>query len=322
MKVAGIDIGFGDTKVWCRDKYFKFPTAVAIDYGQGVDLGEFASKQTVISYNGKKYMLGKEALPHDPLLTRTVDFLTEYTPLIIAYIKRFADFNSVTLGLPIGFYKDHKDQIKRKTSRFIAGEREYNFNVNILPQGAGIAYDYMYGDQGQKVRSFKNAAVIDIGYNTIDVLSIIDGKADSKLSFMLDNIGVCQIIFKLMDKLGKKYKRSVDEFTAKKFLETKEYVGYGVSENITDLCAVLIREYAERTINELFIKANDAIGQAELIIFSGGGTALIKDYINEDHKKKILFLGDELAEYSNARGFYKQSLIGKLNNANINHKKR
>ena len=322
MKVAGIDIGFGDTKVWCRDKYFKFPTAVAIDYGQGVDLGSFASKKTVISYNGKKYMLGEEALLHDPLPTRTVDFLREYTPLIIAYAKKFADFHEVTLGLPLGFYKDNKDEIKNNVTRFRADGKDYSFNVNVLPQGAGIAYDYMYGEDAQRKNVINNAAVIDIGYNTIDVLSIIDGKADSKLSFMLDNIGVCQIIFKLMDKLGKKYKRSVDEFTAKKFLETKEYVGYGVSENITDLCAVLIREYAERTINELFIKANDAIGQAELIIFSGGGTALIKDYINEDHKKKILFLGDELAEYSNARGFYKQSLIGKLNNANINHKKR
>ncbi len=321
MKVAGIDIGFGDTKVWCRDKYFKFPTAVAIDYGQGVDLGSFASKKTVISYNGKKYMLGEEALLHDPLPTRTVDFLREYTPLIIAYAKKFADFHEVTLGLPLGFYKDHKDEIKNNVTRFRADGKDYSFNVNVLPQGAGIAYDYMYDDHAQRKNVINNAAVIDIGYNTIDVLSIINGSADSTLSFMLDNKGVCQIVIKLMDKLGKKYKHSVDEFTAKKFLETKKYVGYGLTEDITDICTELIKEYADKIVNELFIKANDVLGKADLVIFSGGGTALIKEYISDDNKKRILFLGDDLAEYSNARGFYKQNVRGRLNNANINHKK-
>jgi len=319
MKIAGVDIGFGDTKIWTGDKYIKFPTAVAIDQEQGVDLGEYGHSAANLSYNGKKYIVGYEALLYDPMPTRNIDFLINYSPLIVAYAKQQIDFDTLTIGLPLGYYKEYGEVVRNAISKFTVNNKELTFDVKVLPQGVGIAYDYMYDKLGVSRKILTNAAIIDIGYNTIDILSITGGKANSKFSFMLENNGICQITTKLMNKLQKRFKKGLSESEAKKFLMTKQYNFYGVSEDISDLIHELVKEYAERIVGEIFIKADTVIKNADILIFSGGGSSLIRNFIPAKEKIKITFLGGELGEYSNAIGFYKQNIRGR-SHANINNK--
>lgn len=311
MKViAGVDIGFGDTKVYTKDTNLKFPTSIAIDYDRGVDLVEFGGKRKSYEFNNSRYIVGEEALLYDPLPTRNVSFLLKYTPVLLyhtyAQLKNFFDF--VALGLPIGYFKDYGKQIRSSITNFAINGNQQAFGAIVMPQGIGIACDYMYNDDGSVKNLMSNAVVVDIGYNTIDIVVIAKGVANPQLSTMLTNSGICKIVTKLQETLQKKHNEDIPEYLAKKFLNDKKSLLYGESEDLTTIISNLIEEYADRTINEILIKMANTLKQSDLLIFSGGGSALIKDFIKDEHRRKITFVGDKLSDYSNARGFYKYAL--------------
>jgi hypothetical protein len=159
MRVLGIDIGFGQVKVVLDDLALKFPSQIA----QFLE-GEL-SDVPVVEHNGMQYVVGEEATVfRHKLSLSTVELLIKYSPVLlkraIMEVGEGGEYFVVS-GLPPRFR--HMGEEFSRALQAVEGVRK----VLVVPQGAGILEDV-----GDYVRSQGGALVLDIGFNTVDFLSV------------------------------------------------------------------------------------------------------------------------------------------------------
>jgi len=183
MKVA-FDLGFGWTKLSLETgESFKFPTWLA--YYSNDPIGEVDK----VLVDGKEYVVGEDARLERQKITITgIQELLNYFPV-------FKKFALEKLGVPeseakiiTGLPPIHKDKAHIL-------ERQ---GVEVLPQGLGIYLDVI-----DKIDT-NELMIIDIGFNTIDYLVIVNNKR--KKGNTLERQGVIRMIElfrnKLPDDLG------------------------------------------------------------------------------------------------------------------------
>jgi hypothetical protein len=159
MRVMGLDIGFGQVKVVVDDRTFKFPSQIA----QFLE-GEL-SDVPVVQHNGMWYVVGEEATAfRHKLSISTVELLIRYSPVLLKRalleVGEGGEYFVVS-GLPPRFR--HMGEEFSKALQTVEGVR----NVLVVPQGAGILEDVK-----DYVRSHGGALILDIGFNTVDFLSV------------------------------------------------------------------------------------------------------------------------------------------------------
>ncbi|MCI4453928.1 MAG: ParM/StbA family protein [Thermodesulfobacterium sp.] len=159
MRVIGIDIGFGQVKVVSENLALKFPSQIA----QFLE-GEL-SDVPVVQHNGLQYVVGEEATAfRHKLSLSTVELLIRYSPVLLKRalmeIGEGGEYFVVS-GLPPRF-RHMGDEFSR-VLKSVEGVKE----VWVVPQGAGIledVKDYILAQGG--------ALILDIGFNTVDYLSV------------------------------------------------------------------------------------------------------------------------------------------------------
>jgi hypothetical protein len=159
MRVMGIDIGFGQVKVIVDDLAFKFPSQIA----QFLE-GEI-SDVPAIEYNGMLYVVGEEATAfRHKLSLSTVDLLIRYSPVLLKRalleVGEGGEYLVVS-GLPPRFR--YMGEEFSRALQTVEGIRK----VLIVPQGAGVLEDVK-----DYVRTHGGALILDIGFNTVDYLSV------------------------------------------------------------------------------------------------------------------------------------------------------
>jgi len=157
--VIGIDIGFGQVKVVSDDLALKFPSQIA----QFLE-GEL-SDVPVVEHNGLQYVVGEEATAfRHKLSLSTVELLIRYSPVLLKRalleVGEGGEYFVVS-GLPPRFR--HMGEEFSRTLRTVEGV----VRVLIVPQGAGILEDVR-----EYVRQYGGALILDIGFNTVDFLSV------------------------------------------------------------------------------------------------------------------------------------------------------
>jgi hypothetical protein len=159
MRVIGIDIGFGQVKVVSEDLALKFPSQIA----QFLE-GEI-SDVPVVEHNGMWYVVGEDATSfRHKLSISTVEMLVRYSPVLLKRALQEIGQSEeyfVVSGLPPRFR--HMEEEFSKVLRTVEGVQD----VLIVPQGAGILEDVK-----DYVRSHEGALILDIGFNTVDYLSV------------------------------------------------------------------------------------------------------------------------------------------------------
>jgi hypothetical protein len=159
MRVMGLDVGFGQVKVVADDLVLKFPSQIA----QFLE-GEL-SDVPVVEHGGMQYVVGEEATAfRHKLSLSTVELLIKYSPALLKRALMEVGESGeyfVVSGLPPRFR--HMGEEFSKVLQTVEGVRK----VIVVPQGAGILEDVK-----DYVRLHGSALILDIGFNTVDFLSV------------------------------------------------------------------------------------------------------------------------------------------------------
>lgn len=328
--LLGIDIGFGDVKAsinYMGERIsIKFPTAITRQ--QRCNIKGLENPQDIFIYKTGKYIIGEDALgSQDIIPTRNIKFLKDFTPLFV--FKVLCDvsknFNisienvlhmqkKICLGLPLDHFFSEKnyfyESIKQYSVSLIEMGRTNDYeiyfpNIDIRAQGQGVLTDFMIDKEGFKKKYEKSDIfVIDIGFNTVDVLSVRGGKASSHGSYMLDEKGVCKMTRELGLEIKAKTGTSLSEMKLKEVLLKKEYKIHNQPQDLNGSINQVIKEYTEDLIRELDSRSEKVIKDAEKMIIAGGGVNFIKKYISDHYPESFVHIPED-PEFANSRGYLK-----------------
>ena len=258
--------------------------------------------------------MGKPAL-HDPdcMATRTDDFILKYMPLFAYKIIKDIGYipNTLALGIPLGRYiskssEVFKEEYMERVKKFVVNKEITEVeNIEVFAQGHGIYIDYLV-NSGDSLDD-NNAVVVDIGFNTVDILFINDGIPTKKNSGTLTGKGVVDIVKGLDEYLRDNHNLELSEQSLKDLLVKKKIRVYGDEINLVDVISEISATYTKMIINEIESKLEEAIKSVGRVIIAGGGAYYVRNFIPERYKK-IVYV-PENPEFANARGYYNLVLL-------------
>jgi actin-like ATPase involved in cell morphogenesis len=303
MKKIGLDIGFGDVKYVCDNTINKYPSAIAYATEYEVDLGAHGASVKKYLYEDKSYIVGEQAVIN-AFPTRNIEFLLEYAPLFVAHTRHKLDFDTIAIGLPVGHYSKAKEFKERLSSITIDGLRQ-EYAVHVLPQGLGVLYDHMLGDRGQIVNQVNDCLILDVGFNTVDILVYSKGKVLRADAMMMEGQGICQVTAELFKMLNAKYNDTLSEQEAKEILKSKVYRQYGTVVDLSPHIASICSRYADKLISEVAQRFDHILKRTTKLLIAGGGAHLLADNIPLKYQRMVEIVRPNGSEYANAAGFFK-----------------
>ncbi|MCP3922717.1 MAG: ParM/StbA family protein [Desulfobacterales bacterium] len=330
----GIDIGFGDTKAFAfgpngnSKKTFNkisFPSALA--YASSNYMG-LESEKKYLSFKNKKYITGEEAINSKEIIpNRDISFLLEHSELFLftsiqllsqKYNMKIADFlnssEKICVGLPLDYWKSYKDILSEKLNTFEIKKGDEHFSINfkkvhVMPQGLGIHFD-MSASQNKFSLKDKNILYVDIGFETVDILCVLNGIPTQDYSDMIESGGVIKMCSNLNDylKLLKKQNyRGCSEQDLKKILKEKKISNLNETYDLTEAVNDIQNKYSEFLFRHIKTKYKHLMMKLDYIVIAGGGKYYITDkFIDEFPEGAVLF--PQEPEYSNAKGFCYKSM--------------
>ena len=321
----GLDIGFGDVKIVAKVftnpqaqmVALKYPTAIA--YSKKGVIGNLGGNEDEYEFNGQSFVVGNAALQCEDLFsTRDIEFLLTYSPLL-AY-KALADLRlscsfgfkqfvsakkKLCLGLPLAYYSK-KDKIEEALSGYTVSGNIVRFDaIEVRAQGQGIFFDYVLDEDGQPIKSRMNETVLvlDVGFNTVDVLGIVDGTPNKEWSAMLEKSGVCRICQALQDHLQTELDFLLSEQVIKDIVQKGHISLYGAARDLSTPIRKAKERYSEWLSREVDSRWDKFLKSADKLIVAGGGAYYI-DHLKQKYPEQFLYVPHD-PEYSNARGFLK-----------------
>lgn len=327
--LMGIDIGFGDVKAAInyngKKIKIKFPTAISRH--QRTEIKGLENTQDIFVYKNARYILGDDAVFSPNIIsTRNIEFLKDFTPLLVFKVilelskiigidpeRIIKSPKKLCLGLPLEYYFDEKNNIIESVKNYIvtylsnSKQKDYSITfgyVDVRAQGQGVLNDYMI-EKGYLKKIETNILVIDIGFNTIDVISIENGKTSGMGSYMLEGKGVCQITKDLGIEVKQKTGVSHSEQLLKDVLRTKVLKFQNETQYLDGIIDQVVGEYTDYIFREIKTKSGNTINNAERLIFAGGGVYYIQEHLKNKFKKDFVFIPED-PEFSNSRGYLKK----------------
>jgi len=302
--LIGIDIGYGDVKcAYEKDneiKTFKFPTAVERVRGTGFNFAK--EDENVLSFNGFKYRVGEDVLltPYD---TRNVDFLIEFAPLFVyKAMKKIEEIekikleksNKVATGLSIlNWHKN--EEFSNSLEKFVVNDEVFTNEVFLFAQGQGV---YI---QNKDILNLKGLVVIvDIGFNTLDVITFKDEKPLKDLSFAVE-FGTFLIIKELQKLIENEYKTTISEIEAKEIFNSGEVKLFGKIRSFKNEISKLKEMYSKELIMTLKNKNVELFRNADYVVMSGGGVY----YLDKNMFYDNVVFSENPYEYGNVKGYLK-----------------
>ena len=302
MKVIGLDIGYGYTKVFSPPENHIFPTKVSTSIPESV----FDRKYPIVKVNGEKYLVGERFISGfgeiDPM---TENFIGSDHYLAIlgeALIRSHVNPDVLVIGMPPGLYTREKANelcleiynatISDANTNNIVSPRK----VKVIPQGAGIFFDYAF--QGNDGVFNMNVAVIDIGHYTVDIVFFAHGEylQGKAISF---NTGVATLFETVSKEFTRRYGLYFkDDEVIAKIIRSGGIV-HGGNEYSLD-CTDFVNSYKRQLLSSIDKHLDSAPFHIDLILAAGGGVKAIKDY-----KSKYQILNPEYPQMSNAIGYYR-----------------
>lgn len=305
--VIALDIGFGYVKTaylgYDDILVSKFETAVA---PAQTGVVEFSSDEKEYTYRGRKYILGERARQR-AIPTRSLQFIEQYGPLLAYKAVKAQNITSgkIAVGLPLGYFDpEHRQMLQEALSRLEVDGETLEFEVEVYAQGVGCLLDYRLDDLGNVNQGTKlDGLVIDIGYNTVDVVSFVGGKAHKDDSAMLERQGVSVMAAELMSLVQRKTRVNLSEQEAVQALSDRFVVAYGTHVDLSAETAAVAENYIERLLFTIQSRWEDRIQRANQLIIAGGGSYYINGCLPEQYRSLVHIPAQ--AEFSNARGYLK-----------------
>jgi plasmid segregation protein ParM len=309
----GLDVGYGDVKaVYQRDgvlETLRFPTAISYaERGVG-ELSAFAEDEEY-EYRGKKYLIGKEAL-FGAFSTRSFEFMKRYSPLFVfkavkkIQAKTGEVVTDIAMGLPLSYYTDaNVKELVPLLERIEVGRTVLELNVRFYPQGLGVLADYRLTQAGDVNRQTdRDMLIIDIGFNTVDVIAVERGRIVKGESDTLERHGVSKISLTLAREIKSRMQLDLSEQESKDVLRCGRIRVYGAERDLSELIRESAEKYMDWLIQEVRSKWTARIQRAERVIIAGGGAYYLEEHVPAEYRP-LIHIPDR-PEYANARGFLK-----------------
>ena len=308
--ILGIDIGYGDTKVIFGtadgkiDKQFKFPSTIGI-----TKHSQFVQDNRIFDFKEHSYYVGADALnlPSQNMIDineyKNLEF---YSPLFLYYVikKLGVTPDIIVCGLSKSQIQN-SGYFKENLTHFTVNDEEFNFeNIYILPQGAGskLAID-KYGDNfphPQTDFNGQNTFVgVDIGFNTLDMFLVTDGKTSPSVFEGIEHEGVMKIATEVARNVKTIHNRDITLHEAKEILDTGVYKLRGQKYDFSEINKEIKKNYLKGLLSLIESKYGTILDKCNFIYLSGGGSSFFNT--SED---KFYRVPNSNHEFYNAIGFY------------------
>ena len=290
------DIGFGSTKVKAEQNLFKFPSAVAMKKKSQADI----SHDDVYHYEGLDYIVGESAT-RDALTTRDYSFLEKYAPLLLFKAIQDSGLNpneeiNLATGLSLLNW-NKKESFANKLVDFIVNKtRVKNINIKVIPQGKGI---FVSALETMPELDKQLVLIVDIGYNTLDVIPFENGKAMAHEAWATPQ-GMNLIVDELRKEINSRFSVNINESRVNNIMQDGFIFVDGDEKKLTILIENEQQRYKEIIFNELQTRNSDLYKSANKIILAGGGAYMLQ---NQTFQKNVIFSNMPF-EYSNVNGYW------------------
>ncbi|MFQ5585604.1 MAG: hypothetical protein ACE5GF_02095 [Thermodesulfobacteriota bacterium] len=319
MKIVGLDIGFGYTKVAAKDGFYRFPSVVGSDDGRRFQNLEKRGEGTVdetVCVDGERFLVGASAMKQSESIFSAsekewIDSLTYRALLKYAY--RSIDFQKgedvlVVTGLPVNHYLQWRDGLA-ETVRSVA---DLIVAVEVLLQPMGSYFDCLMDDEAH-IKDFdfmaSRTGIMDIGYFTTDLVTMENIGFVKRLYSSHEN-GISTAYMRIVRDLYETYSltkepREIEKVIRDGFVKVSgERID--VKELIDKHLKVLNREIAAIAKN-LWREGTNI----DKIVITGGGAISLRKSL--DFYRQIRFVDD--SQYTNVRGYMKYGRM--LQNGNV-----
>lgn len=333
-KIVGMDLGFMQTKV-ADDEYSIFPSLIGNPSAFEIDefyLEKEPLLDLELEYENERYYVGARAkdtnnarLCIDTIKTDSINEKIIYRACLGILTSKMDKLNiSVVTGLPVEDFK--QVGLKQSLVSNMKGEFCFSFRGNdveilvddviVIPQSAGAYYDYVLDNNGSVKPEVADTAsgvviIIDVGYKTTDVVTMINGIYDSKRSFTLVK-GMRDIHKELARLIRYTYNRKFSLHEIDDLCKSKYFMDCGSSVDISNSISRATKPIAEAILTEI----NATIGDtrtANLVLGAGGSIALLESYFSNYYS--TIYKTSENKELANAAGYKKYGLM--RNESNI-----
>jgi plasmid segregation protein ParM len=292
--IVAVDVGYGYTNYAYDGVLGKFPSTIA-----NIPVITNFGENDTYSYNNTTYLVGDNAKFSNTIPTRTENFLIKYSPLLIYHLfkeQNIKKVDALCTSMSISEYRTKSQEIEKRCSNFIVNGESFSQKVFVFPQGLGIWVD---------ASEPKNALIIDIGLNTLDILTVIDSKPSPEYSFSFTNKGIGIITDSINYWVNSNFTgNSISQERASEILKNNgKFKRFRKEYDISDFINKQKEIFAENTLAYIFSnsKLNDILPDIDNLILAGGGAYYIPKYIVDKFGVRI----SNEPEYANVRGFLK-----------------
>lgn len=301
MQNVAIDLGYGSVKVFSNKTMCKFPTAIS-----PVKRSLIETTSTQYNFNGLNYIMGDDAVS-DAYGTRDYSFLEKFAPLLTYKVLKDLgiDFNSpINLATGLSLLNwDKRERFAESLQNIIVNnEHVNNIELSIYPQGKGIFVDCL---KNKPQLANELVMVVDIGYNTLDIIPFKNGKALAK-DALANTYGVNKMIQELSKYIVSMYNLSLNEAEVNEVFQKKSLT-VGTRKDLTMIIDEEKQKYIDLVIQLIKSHNSELFSKTDTIIIAGGGAYSFEDF--EFIDKNVIFPKGEY-EYSNVRGYYESLING------------
>ncbi len=286
-KILGIDIGFGDVKVTFGTsdsnilKQFKFPSSIGI-----TKRNEHVPDTRIYDFKEHSYYVGENtgATPSDNLIDIT-DYknLEYYAPIFLYHaLQQLGDTPDIIVSGLSKAQINNSGHFQAQLKDFTVNDKQFLFDeVYILPQGAGskITID-KYGSHFPKEQDeFLGKTTFvgcDIGFNTLDMFLVQDGKTSPGLFEGIEKEGVMKIATKVARKVKEEFGKNITLHEAKEVIDSGVYRLRGASHPFKDFIDEVKKDYLKDLLQLIETKYGKILDKCDFISVSGGGSTIFK----------------------------------------------
>lgn len=298
MNPAGINIGYGHTKIRTHEDYTVFPSvsspANTTFTGLGLD-----RKTRTVQFKGVAYEVGEDAallsndpsggkvcrprwldsIPYQVLRQATIDVLHESSP-------DDSDW-TVVLGVAVEHFKDSA-YVEKLRSAWLgnlvtsSGKTIRVSACQVVPEPMGAYWSLTLSDKDLKARSKDSTVlVIDIGYYTTDWIAIHDNHLVPGLSSGV-NQGMHALFLELQRHLQVTYGQTIDLVQLESIVRNQKPIRIRGQETGLDHILSPALERVMPRIASLVLESILPATQRDVVfILTGGGASLLKPYLCE-----------------------------------------
>jgi plasmid segregation protein ParM len=329
VEILGIDIGFGFTKATNGKDFLVCKSvlgeATDIQFQEQVLADATGDDHLQVEVDGKSWFVGELAERQSNVRFFTLDqsqFIAQFAKnLALTAAARlvggYIPINLVT-GLPIGYYRQHKDELARilqgehKVALVdAAGKRQekvVNINkVRVIPQPFGSMFNLMLndlGDLGDKRLVKEKIGIIDVGFRTSDY-TISDKMRYSERGSRTTDSGIARAFNVIVTKLREKSGVSVELYRLYDAVDRGSIKIRGKEYDLKVLTEQVFSQLAGAVANEVErLWADD--WDMDAMVITGGGGAVLARYLTPLLNGHVLPVdASKDARLCNVQGYWK-----------------